>query len=221
MPTMLWLGFWQLDKSEHQQARRDAFAAADSPALPVSALEDPMAQAFTRVETRGSYLSDRTVLIDNIVRGGRNGFFVVTPFRQSSGALLLVNRGWIPQTPRRQPIGDLQVDAGLQTLSGRVGSLPVGGLRLGDPEPTGGPWPRILQFPTVEDVSALLGQPLEPWVLLTDPDDSSTFLRSWEPGGLPPERHLGYAVQWFAMCLALTVLAGWVWIKRTRSDETP
>ena len=44
-------------------------------------------------------------------------------------------------------------------------------------------------------------------MLLADPAADDGYARDWRPGGLPPERHLGYAVQWFAMAFALTFIA--------------
>lgn len=219
MPTMLWLGFWQLDKSGLQRQRNAEFAAADARALEVSAVSEPAALRYRRVVARGRYLGDRQLLIDNMVREGRNGFFVVTPLVLDDGSTLLVNRGWIPQTPRRAPVGDLEVSNAAREVAGRVGALPAGGLRLGEAAGTGDAWPRVLQFPTLDDVAAQLGRPVLPWVLLADPAAADGFARDWRPGGLPPERHLGYAVQWFAMALALTVIAVVVAVRGRREQE--
>ncbi len=37
----------------------------------------------------------------------------------------------------------------------------------------------------------------------TEPDG---YVRTWSPPGFPPMRHIGYAVQWFALALALLVI---------------
>ncbi len=34
----------------------------------------------------------------------------------------------------------------------------------------------------------------------------------------PPERHLGYAVQWFALAVALVGLCVWVAVKRVQEE---
>ena len=78
---------------------------------------------FRPVTARGRYDGRRQFLIDNIVRQGRNGFFVITPFRLDEGGLLLVNRGWIAQDARRQPVDDIGVDDGARRIEGRVGRL--------------------------------------------------------------------------------------------------
>ena len=43
MPTMLWLGFWQLDKSERQAERNAAFETAGAAAVRAVADIDPVA----------------------------------------------------------------------------------------------------------------------------------------------------------------------------------
>ncbi|MEM6809464.1 MAG: SURF1 family protein [Pseudomonadota bacterium] len=221
MPAMLWLGFWQLDKSERQAERNAAFEAAGAAVINAIVDVDPVAQRFERIRITGRFQGDRQVLIDNMVRGGRNGFFVITPFELDDGGTLLVNRGWIPQTPTREPIGNLAVEAGSRAITGRIGTLPVGGLKLGDGDPAGGAWPRVLQFPTITAIATQLEQPLTDWVLLLEPNARDGFERDWQPGGLPPERHLGYAVQWFAMAFALTVLAVIVAWKRPGAQQEP
>lgn len=203
---MLWLGFWQLDKWELRQQQLDAFNAADLNPITIDDLQDPVAQQFATIRVAGRLLGERQLLIDNIVRESRNGFFVVTPFRLEDGGTLLVNRGWIPQTPRREPIGDLEITPEERTLIGRIGRLPTGGLRLGENGTDIRQWPAIVQYPQMAEVEAMLQEPLQTWVLLLDPQADAGFSRDWTPPGLPPERHLGYAVQWFALSAALTLL---------------
>ena len=50
---------------------------------------------------------------------------------------------------------------------------------------------------------------LAPRVLRLDPDLPIGYARDLDllPNTLPPERHLGYAVQWFALALAMLVIA--------------
>ena len=43
-------------------------------------------------------------------------------------------------------------------------------------------------------------------LLLLDENAAGGFPRDWHSLGLPPSRHYGYAVQWFALAAALTVI---------------
>jgi len=64
----------------------------------------------------------------------------------------------------------------------------------------------VRQFPDLAELAAALGEPVEPWVLLLSPQAEDGFLREWQPGGMPATRHLGYAVQWFALAAALAII---------------
>jgi cytochrome oxidase assembly protein ShyY1 len=57
-------------------------------------------------------------------------------------------------------------------------------------------------------LSAELGYPLEPAVILLDPEAEGGYQRDWHPsfGGFGPERHQAYAVQWFSLAAALLVI---------------
>lgn len=221
MPTMLWLGFWQLDKSGQraQALSRYETQLENDTTQDAAALTDP--QSFSPVTATGEFIRDRQLLIDNIVVDGQAGAYVISPMVLSDGQTLLINRGWIPLTSERTPAVPLTVPPGVQTVIGRVGKLPVGGLKLGDNPTTTERWPPLLVFPTMAELSNLLDLKPKNWVLLsTTPlaDESESFVRRWAPGGLPPERHMGYAVQWFAMSIALTLLMVGAWW-RTRSKN--
>ncbi|MEM6818257.1 MAG: SURF1 family protein [Pseudomonadota bacterium] len=221
MPTMLWLGFWQLDKSGQraQALARYETQLENSETQDAAELIDP--EPFSPVSATGEFVADRQLLIDNIVVDGQAGAYVISPMVLSGGRTLLINRGWIPLTSERTSAVPLTVPTEVQTVVGRVGKLPVGGLKLGENPTTTERWPPLLVFPTMAELSSLLERELVGWVLLsTDPlaDESERFVRRWTPGGLPPERHMGYAVQWFAMSIALTLLMMGAWW-RTRSKN--
>lgn len=107
----------------------------------------------------------------------------------------------------RSQLPAIGVGAGQRTVRGRLDQLPVPGLRVGParaPGETG--WPLVLVFPVIADLEAALGQPVEQRILLLDTSESDGFERAWRPAmAVPPERHLGYAIQWFALALVLVV----------------
>ena len=79
------------------------------PAEPVEAREFE----FRRVEARGAYVPDSTVLLDNRIHAGRVGYEVVMPLRLGDSRMhVLVNRGWIAGTGDRTRLPD-----GLTSLS--------------------------------------------------------------------------------------------------------
>ena len=220
-PTMVWLGFWQLDKS---QQRAEALAVYETQRESNRIVDAALARAdrpFVAVRAVGAFTDSRQILIDNIVRNGRVGVYVLAPFELTDGQRVLINRGWVALSAQRTVDTDLSLPAGEQIISGRVGRLPSGGLKLGDNPTASDSWPLLMVFPTMDEVEALLDHSFIDWVLLQEePNPNQTaFEQEWTPGGLPPERHMGYAVQWFAMSIALTQLMLFAW-RRTRKRKT-
>ena len=66
-----------------------------------------------------------------------------------------------------------------------------------------------------------LARPRRHLLLRLSPDSASGYTREWQVRtGLTPERHTGYAVQWFALAAALVVLCLWVALTRNPSEPT-
>jgi cytochrome oxidase assembly protein ShyY1 len=55
-------------------------------------------------------------------------------------------------------------------------------------------------------LSAGLSEPLFPWELRLAPDQPGGFRRDWPVVNVSPEKHRGYALQWFTMAAALLLL---------------
>jgi surfeit locus 1 family protein len=69
------------------------------------------------------------------------------------------------------------------------------------------PWPRVLSFPKQAALEQQLGRKLLPGLLLLDASLPDGYERIWEGHiGLRPERHIGYAVQWFALAAAAAII---------------
>jgi surfeit locus 1 family protein len=211
LPLLLWLGFWQLDRAEQKRALLDGFAAGDRPAV---ALRDGLAShsRYTRVRAAGRYRPDRQILIDNMTRDGVAGFYVLTPLETNDGTVL-VNRGWIPKTFGVSELPDVTVSGESREVTGRLDRLPRAGLAL-ETEPAPG-WPRVLQFPSRSEIEAETGLGLVEGMMLLDEGVPDGYARDWQPVEFGPDRHLGYAVQWFALSLTLVII--WIvvnWRKR-------
>jgi cytochrome oxidase assembly protein ShyY1 len=97
-----WLGEWQfhrLDERQQRNAHVERNIRLDPvPVDDVLAPGDPVAadEEWRRVSAEGTYLDDETLLLRYQTRDGASGVDVVTPLRvEGSGALLLVDRGWL------------------------------------------------------------------------------------------------------------------------------
>ena len=200
------LGAWQLDRAGRSRAQLAAYASSSTAPVPLPPASRPLPR-YARVRLTGQYLPQRQFLLDNMTHAGAAGYRVLTPFVTGRGDTVLVDRGWLPLGPSRAALPEIGVGGETRELAGRLDALPRPGIELGA-TPGAGPWPRVVAFPTLAQLGAALGRELYPEVVLLDAQAPDGFLRDWHPGGLPPERHVGYALQWFA--LALTLLVGYV-----------
>lgn len=210
------LGFWQVGRYEIKLELWDAFhQAGERPVRSVTDLEQlDSLDPYTPVELRGRYDLERQTLLDNRVRGGRLGVEVFTPLVMDSGGVVLVNRGWLPMARDRRQLPGAPGPDGLVAVSGLAVPPPAPGFQLGRVQAPDD-WPWLTPYLLPDRLRAVLDRPLADRVVLLDPEAPGGFARDWTPSMLPPERHLGYAVQWFALALAVAV----VWILLTVRRE--
>jgi surfeit locus 1 family protein len=210
MSVFIMLGSWQLGRGREKQAMVASFeqGAASSVILAEAAVDD--LPRYQHVAASGHYDSARQILLDNMPSStGRPGYRVLTPFmREGSVRLLLVDRGWVPLGPSRADLPPVTVSDGLRMVAGRLDQLPAPGIRVGTAGAPGDTtWPRVLNFPQLADLEQVLGTAVESRILLLDPALPDGFERVWRPAlGFGPERHLGYAIQWFAFAVVLLVI---------------
>lgn len=223
-PTLVGLGFWQLDRAEQKRAIQAEYDAR-SQAAPVSIgprLQDADMLRFHRITTKGSYDSDYQVLIDNRVQAGQVGYFVITPLRIDGGDMrVLVNRGWVPLGASRQHLPKIETPSGRVTIDG-VATVPSANVfQLAEPPALTGKWQVVWQHIDMKRYTEAVPFPLQPVVILLDPASSAGGLdRRWTRLDAGIAIHHGYAFQWFMLATALLVI--WVVVnlrKRTKTQE--
>jgi surfeit locus 1 family protein len=208
------LGEWQLGRAQEKRALAAQFGASGT-ALDWQRLP-PDAPRYQRVRLRGHYDSARQFLLDNRSHESVAGVEVLTPLFLDDGSAVIVNRGWLPFGVSRQDLPDVAVGDEPRTVVGRIDELPRPGIWLKAPPTTG--WPRLVQYPRMDELSAQIGRKLAPRQVLLDPAVPDGYLRDWTLPGTPVDRHFAYAVQWFAFA----ALAGAIWfaLSLKRPGET-
>ncbi|SDS38034.1 Cytochrome oxidase assembly protein ShyY1 [Pseudomonas asplenii] len=204
LPLLVSLGFWQLHRSEQKRLLLDSYAQRrTAEPLSVEQLHGNPDPAFRRVRLRGQFDTEHSYLLDNRMRNGRIGVELLQPFHdQASGLWLLVNRGWLPWPQRRTPVlfntpgQALNIDAWVYVAPGATFQLQA--------DPAGAAWPRLVTAIEPDKLWTELGREGFAYELRQAPGPGS-YETDWPvvAEGMGPEKHLGYAVQWFAMGLAL------------------
>jgi cytochrome oxidase assembly protein ShyY1 len=201
------LGQWQLGKGLTKARMAEATAdRASEPEIISSALGAPFGMHVRRAQATGVYLADQQLLLDGQSNRHRPGYRVWTPLLLPlSGAAVMVDRGWIPHD---RAAFDGSAPAGTQTVTGAWRALPQPGLRLEGtvncPEPKA--FPAVVLYPTPDDLECLLSRPVVGGLLLMDAEAPAGFVREWTDFGFPPERHYGYAFQWFALAIVVVIV---------------
>lgn len=205
------LGRWQLARMHEKQAMLDAVRQVLKArrAQPLSAANDASrGRSYDWAEGEGRFADAPAVLLDNQSRDERPGVRAYRLFRAGDGATLLVELGWLPVAgDRRMP--DIAPIRGPQRIRGLLMPPPSHGLAVAvaASQADGTILATAVDAPRLP---ALLGQrALPPRVLRLDPALALGYARDLDilPNTLPPQRHLGYAVQWFALAAAVLATA--------------
>ncbi len=214
------LGVWQLQRA----AEKEQLLAAIERGARAAPIELPYADSalagaeFHRVRAQGQFLGERQFLLDNRLLDGRVGYDVITPLVLADGRTVLVDRGWLPAGPRREPQGDVALEmTGPVTVTGRLWR-PDPAVALGPAvAPSSGEWPRTVTRIDYQALGQELGRTLTPAVIRAERGAPWVLTpRPLEPR-FGPERHYGYAVQWFALALTVVVVTGALrWRRRQR-----
>lgn len=215
LPLLLALGVWQLHRAEEKRAvwELQERNAQRSPVMLSPEHRNATDLLGAPVQVRGHWDRRHQVLLVNQTYRGEPGYEVYTPLRiEGSGIGVMVDRGWIRHELGQARLPDPAVDPRPVTLLGVVDTPPSIGLKLGDaPDAGQGGWPRQVQYLDLEWLEAQLGYPLLPFVVLHLEGDPAPLIRSRDPeqvgkGGMPPEKHISYALQWFSLAAALLVI---------------
>ncbi len=226
LALLLTAGFWQLRRAEDKRAiaveqayRGDKETFVLDPGLAVSASLEQL--RHRRASAAGQYRNDIQYLLDNRTHNRVAGYHVLTPFRlQGSDVHLLVNRGWLPVGPDRGRLPDVSVSERVVVQQGKIVAPPALGLTLGVSGYDDEGWPRVVQHVDLARIQEQLRGPLLPFVLRLSPASDHGYERDWKVrAGLTPDRHLGYAVQWFALAVALVGLCVWAAVNRAEEEH--
>ena len=216
------LGVWQLDRAEEKRNLMTAFASGAERALVAKGALDGLPH-YQSVELSGRYDTEHQVLLDNMFSArGQPGYQVLTALQREGGDWVLVDRGWVPAGMTRAQLPKIDVDGRLRVVRGQLDDLPRPGIRLGSSaaeDARASAWPQVRNYPTQPELAQLLGRPLAKQRVLLNASEPDGFERQWQANvGLSPQRHLAYAVQWFALLAAILVTFGVVSVKKVADD---
>ena len=199
----MFLGFWQIDRgAEKDQIVFNFEEAQKKQPLPVGKLS----KKWDRVYAEGTIDKSKIIFIDNSMHKGLLGYKVVAPLIVGLDKVILVDFGWTKQPERRGDDKTVTITEDDKISVTGVLEQPELGLVLSD-ELFSASWPKISQSKSIEALQQLFNKEIYPFILLSDfRKDSDLIYIKPVVTNMPPVKHYGYAGQWFAMFVALTIM---------------
>lgn len=211
LPVLLGLAYWQMDRAAAKQALVEKRAASEvtAPLALNRQVALDVEDRYRPAQVRGRYVAGQQWLLDNRVYRGQPGYHVFSLFRPEGEGRpnLLVNRGWVAIGASRDYLPALPLPKQTVELSGRLDSPASVGLIIGEV-----PLESIADKVVVQslDIAALAqarGLDLMRYALVIDEGEPGGLQYDWSPiPQMGPEKHLGYAVQWFGLAVALLII---------------
>ncbi|MCH9769504.1 MAG: SURF1 family protein, partial [Gammaproteobacteria bacterium] len=125
--------------------------------------------------------------------------------------------GWIARVPKQSGLPKIGVVKGPQQLTGYIKLADRHHFILGNNILNSGHWPLLIQRIDIKALRQVLNVAIYPFVMRLDKTAKHGFIRQWQPINVLPQRHLGYAVQWFG--LALVLLLTFIFFSRKKAHD--
>lgn len=220
LPILVRLGFWQLEREQEKLALQSMYEVRQqAEAVNLDALDSGDDLQYMPVVMSGTYDNAHNFLLDNRIYEGQAGFEVLTPFDTEQGEKVIVNRGWIAQNAYRDILPAIETVDGRVELRGAV-YVPLGEQFMLGEETLGQDWPRIIQSLDIQNMAQALNQhELFPYTVRLDALSPGVYLRNWPVISTTPEKHRGYAIQWFTMASVLLILYCYVSTRPEDQEE--
>lgn len=206
------LGVWQLHRASEKREWLN-LNQAHLKEEPVSILDlnDRKRLNYVPVKLTGHYEKYPIIFLDNKVYQHQIGYQVLVPFVPEQGTKRVwVNKGWVQRGKSRNDLPKVNIPEGKISLEGMIHIPETSGFRLGKNLELLSSKLWRLQRLELDSLHPFLNQPFYPFEILLVNDhmgDKNVWVRNWEPKvSVTPERHLGYAIQWFALAIVFCVV---------------
>ncbi|TRY33351.1 SURF1 family protein [Aliiglaciecola sp. M165] len=209
------LGLWQMQRAEQKQSRLEQIEQRSSTArLSLRELLEFEEKRDLPFEVFGAPDPEKVFYLDNRIESGHVGYHVLVPVETDYG-VQLINFGWIKAEQLRTQLPEVKIDATAQQYIG-VSAVPNINPMVTETATKQDGWPLVIQQIDLPLMSTFLGIQLSPVVMQLSPEHPAGLVRNWKPVVMSPQKHYGYAIQWFGLAIACLVIYIVALLKRNR-----
>jgi surfeit locus 1 family protein len=205
MALFLRLGVWQLERAAEKKQMLASVAKEQNQSPQPWDAGQKLPHQYQNISLTGRFLP-HVFLLDNQHYQHQFGYDVLSALVLHNGQVVLVDRGWIAagssrktHLPIKTPKKRLRVMGQTYYPSKQTWMLgPV--LEVQRPEAV------IIEQVDIHRISQFLHKSVYPFIIRLGKEADDGYVREWPVVSMPPERHYGYALQWFAMALIILIL---------------
>jgi surfeit locus 1 family protein len=160
---------------------------------------------YRRVQLQGTFDHSKELHMFSHADKGRKGFQIITPFmRSNEGDVVLVNRGWVPES-RKEPVnraeGQIEGEITINGIARKPWSKSYSFMPASNAETN------VWLYGELPEMAAHLGLETAPVFVEIEANDV--------PGGFPiggqtrvtlPNNHIEYAFTWLGLAIAMVVI---------------
>lgn len=210
--VLIGLGIWQMQRLAWKEgliARIESRTQAEPVSLQRALQEwgDTGDIEYLRVKLTGSFLHEHERHLYSLLKG-QSGWHIITPFKTPNGALVMVNRGFVPdqlkspQTRAQGQVSDKVTLVGLARAPGEKGYFTPDN----DAAKNTWYWRDLVAMAPLQPGEGQSGRLVPFFVDL----EQNPVPGSWPKGGVTrvelPNKHLQYAGTWFGLAGVLLVV---------------
>lgn len=214
MAGLIRLGVWQLDRAQEKIDLQTAFeTSGESEATPITRIPiagprfDILQHQNRHVMLEGEFLNTQNIFLIYQTYESQIGYEVITPFLlKDNQQIVLVSRGWsgIPEVPELSR--ELSPLTGPRQIEGQL-FIPTEKQAALSNVSQNTDWPLLRRYVNITELAPLFDKPLFPYVVRLAADQDGVLVRHWPEVEIETGRHFSYALQWFAMAIAVLTVA--------------
>ena len=201
-PLTFSLGVWQVNRANE---KIEIIENYDKLLFSDPLILDNDHKNWQPIKTSGKF-EDLVVYEDNAILDGKAGYKIYHLFKNLDSSYIFVHRGFRERNRIKNNLPVVEVPEGFQNLEGKVlrraNNSFVQNIQESDP--------RIIQEFDLsylkERYSSLENKDIYVYLFNLQEEDEMKFSSIEKPVNMSSSKHIGYAIQWFGLCLALIIL---------------